>query len=317
MPESAVREELEALGIKVQGVMQLRSGRRAQAGQEERPATPHFVVTVPRGPEVARIRSLTELCGLRVTVETFVAPKDPLQCRRCQRFGHTQRNCGYAPRCVACGESHLSGECSKPQEQLKCCSCCGNHTANYRGCVKWKEARAALVRKASSTSPRPVARTKQPKTRPSKPAISAEQKSLGDGWNHVVRGGRTVKSQPTPTTTATKPAEKQPNKVAPPKKVQPAKAAPKTPKPLKKASEPKKQATKPSEAKVAKPTQPQHQPSPLEEIADLLDFLSLDQYLQLSRRLLKAVHSLPTGIDRSRAILKVIILFVAEDGSAP
>ena len=38
-----------------------------------------------------------------MTVESYVAPKGLLKCRRCQRFGHTQRNCGYSPRCVACG----------------------------------------------------------------------------------------------------------------------------------------------------------------------------------------------------------------------
>jgi hypothetical protein len=37
-----------------------------------------------------------------------VSPKGPLKCKRCQRFGYTQRNCGYAPRCVTCGVSHLS-----------------------------------------------------------------------------------------------------------------------------------------------------------------------------------------------------------------
>lgn len=39
----------------------------------------------------------------------YVAPKEPLQCKRCQRFGHTQLNCGYAPRCIACGGPHNSG----------------------------------------------------------------------------------------------------------------------------------------------------------------------------------------------------------------
>jgi len=63
------------------------------------------------------VRSLNKLCGLRVTVETYVAPKGPLQCKRCQRFGHTQRNCRYTPQCVACGGSHLSGDCPAPQGQ--------------------------------------------------------------------------------------------------------------------------------------------------------------------------------------------------------
>jgi hypothetical protein len=58
-------------------------------------------VSVFRGRDVANVRPLTDLCGLRVKVETFNAPKGPLQCKRCQRFGHTWHNCGFAPRCVA------------------------------------------------------------------------------------------------------------------------------------------------------------------------------------------------------------------------
>jgi hypothetical protein len=127
--------------------MQLRSGRRDHDATRDRPPTPHFVVSVARGPDVQKVRSLSELCGLNVCVETYVAPKAPLQCKRCQRFGHTQRNCGYTPRCVACDEPHPSGECSTPRQQLKCCSCGGNHTANYRGCSKWKEAKAALAKR--------------------------------------------------------------------------------------------------------------------------------------------------------------------------
>jgi len=130
MPESVVREELESRNICVQGVTQLRSGRHDPDTAKDRPPTPNFIVSVARGPEVSKLRSLTELCGLRVSVESNLAPKGPLQCKRCQRFGHTQRNCGYEPRCVACGGSHLSGGCSTPREQPVCCGCGGNHTAN-------------------------------------------------------------------------------------------------------------------------------------------------------------------------------------------
>ena len=144
MPKDVVRKELEALGICVQGVMQLRSGRRDQNPEKDRPVTPHFIVTVARGLEVSKIRSITQLCGLRVTAESYTVPKGPVQCKRYQRFGHTQRNCGYVPRCVACWEAHLSGECSTFKEQLQCCCCGGNHTANYRGYGKWKGPRWSL-----------------------------------------------------------------------------------------------------------------------------------------------------------------------------
>ena len=40
MPQSVVREELETLGIHVQGVTQLRSGRRDQDHTKDRPPTP-------------------------------------------------------------------------------------------------------------------------------------------------------------------------------------------------------------------------------------------------------------------------------------
>jgi hypothetical protein len=193
MPESVVREELESLKIRVQGAMQLRSGRRDQDPAKDRPPTPHFIVSVARGPEVSRVRSLTELCGLRLSVESYVAPKGPPHCKRCQRFGHTHHNCGYAPRCVACGGSHFSGGCSNPREQPQCCGCGGNHTASYRGCVKWKEAKAALTKQAperpgkSAATDRPVA----PKAQRAGPTV--EQMDLGEGWNHIVRG-RVVKA---------------------------------------------------------------------------------------------------------------------------
>ena len=41
-----------------------------------------FIVSVARGPEVSRVRSITELCGLRVSVESYLAPKRPMQCKR-------------------------------------------------------------------------------------------------------------------------------------------------------------------------------------------------------------------------------------------
>jgi len=97
MPEDVVREELENLGICVQRVLQVRWGRRDQEAAKDRPLNPHFIASLARGPDVVKVRSLTKLSGLRVTVETYVAPKGPLQCKRCQRFGHTQRTAATHP----------------------------------------------------------------------------------------------------------------------------------------------------------------------------------------------------------------------------
>jgi len=77
MPERVVRKELEALDMHVQAVMQLRSVRRNQEPTKDRPLTPHFIVSVARGPEVSKVRSITELYGLRVSVGSYVAPNVP------------------------------------------------------------------------------------------------------------------------------------------------------------------------------------------------------------------------------------------------
>ena len=70
MPESVVREELESLDIRVQGVTQLHSGRCEQDLAKDRPHNPHFIVYVVRGPEMSKVRSITELCSLGVSMES-------------------------------------------------------------------------------------------------------------------------------------------------------------------------------------------------------------------------------------------------------
>jgi hypothetical protein len=124
-----------------------------------------------------------------------MAPRAPLQSKLCQRFGHTQGSSAYAPQDFSCDEPHLSGERSTSMQPLKKCSCGGNHTANYLGCSKWKEAKAALAKRA------PIARnlTKGATGRSAtlqavRAKPSAEQENLGPGWPHIVRGERVVKS---------------------------------------------------------------------------------------------------------------------------
>ena len=60
-----------------QAVMQLRSGRRDQDQTKDCPHTPHFIAFLARVTEVSKVRSIIELCGLRVSVESYVAPKVP------------------------------------------------------------------------------------------------------------------------------------------------------------------------------------------------------------------------------------------------
>jgi hypothetical protein len=52
-----------------------------------------------------------------------------------------------------------------------------------------------------------------------------------------------------------------------------------------------------------------------EEISDLLDNLLLNASVELTCRILTYIPILPFGAARSRAVLKTVVLFVAEYGS--
>jgi hypothetical protein len=90
------------------------------------------------------------------------------------------------------------------------------------------------------------------------------------------------------------------------KAAQPAVAAPQQA-PMKKQATTGKSSPPPKKPKPA--SIPPNQ-SPVEEISDLLDNLPVNACVELTRRLLTAVPNLPSGAARSRAALKIVILFV-------
>ena len=57
--------------------------------------------------------------------------------------------------------------------------------------------------------------------------------------------------------------------------------------------------------------------STLEEISDLLDSLTFQACVQLTRRLLATISSLPKGAACPLAVLKTVILLVAKYSSTP
>ncbi|KDR15885.1 hypothetical protein L798_09811 [Zootermopsis nevadensis] len=65
--------------------------------------------------------------------------------------------------------------------------------------------------------------------------------------------------------------------------------------------------------KKTDPTPPKGQ-SPLQEISDILETLSPRACIELTRRLLAVIHSLPPGGSHPRALLKTVLLFMADNG---
>jgi hypothetical protein len=77
----------------------------------------------------------------------------------------------------------------------------------------------------------------------------------------------------------------------------------------------KKSATKPTTPDLVIPTLSCN--STFEDISDLLDRLPIQACVQLTRRLLTSISSLPQEAARPRAALKTVILFVTEYSSTP
>ena len=85
------------------------------------------------------IYNISRLMNAIVKFEPPLIKKEIVQCKRCQRYGHTQKYCNHTFRCVKCARTHPTDQCSKsPETPAKCIHCQGDHTANYKGCSAYK-----------------------------------------------------------------------------------------------------------------------------------------------------------------------------------
>lgn len=97
-----------------------------------------YLVHFQRGstsiPELSKIRAL---CNIIIQWEKYKPkPRDTVQCSNCLYFGHGGKNCHLTPRCSSCGGEHHTGECSSPDENVKCVNCGEDHPSNSRSCPK-------------------------------------------------------------------------------------------------------------------------------------------------------------------------------------
>jgi hypothetical protein len=84
----------------------------------------------------------------KLKVEEYKSRR-PLQCIRCQSFGHRANTCSLEIRCKRCGLGHGHKECPSP-EKASCTNCKGNHPASFSGCPSYKE--ALLSKKSRDTN---------------------------------------------------------------------------------------------------------------------------------------------------------------------
>lgn len=96
-----------------------------------------FLVQLSTGADVPKFKQIKYLCSCVVDIQRF-KPNNTMgtQCYRCQRFGHSAKNCNLMERCVKCVEEHATKDCPKKTRDIpaRCCNCNEDHPANYRQC---------------------------------------------------------------------------------------------------------------------------------------------------------------------------------------
>nr|XP_015905750.1 uncharacterized protein LOC107438089 [Parasteatoda tepidariorum] len=128
---SALEKYLIEFGIHPEKIIQLSK----RSGQELRPL-PLFLIIQMDTPTSRKIYNISSILERDVIVERFRGGRFQTQCFRCQKYGHTQRNCQVTePACMECAEAHLTYLCTKPiSTPAKGINCDGEHPACFSDC---------------------------------------------------------------------------------------------------------------------------------------------------------------------------------------
>lgn len=145
-------DELNALNIeeiKFQKVIPFKTKRSVR----ENIALPMFIVQLEAGSKVQKLQKINRLCHHVIKWEKFKS-NETIQCKRCQRLGHTASNCNLRYRCVKCSEPHMPGKCHitpdniSDRSKLYCANCNSHgHPASYRGCPVILELKRKMLEK--------------------------------------------------------------------------------------------------------------------------------------------------------------------------
>lgn len=133
IPTDYISQELTELGFSVRNVTNIKK-------RQSNDPLPLFFIDL--NPEIKNpdIFKLETLCYSKIKIEEPHTRRDLPQCHRCQNYGHTRSYCNRKPRCVRCGQDHLSDMCEKSKDLPATCALCGEgHPSNYKGCTVHKQ----------------------------------------------------------------------------------------------------------------------------------------------------------------------------------
>lgn len=134
-PLSAIVKEIEKTDNKVYGEI-----INAKYGPDKKPTSTFFVNIAP-GPNNNAVKDIKYIYHQSIVIEEPKKRTTLPQCQRCQQYGHSKNYCMRPYRCVKCAQGHKTADCPKKDRNTpaKCALCEGDHPANYKGCVVYRE----------------------------------------------------------------------------------------------------------------------------------------------------------------------------------
>lgn len=147
-----ITDDLHQKGHKVRNLSNI-TYKKKNEGIVEIIKLPLFFIDLEPQPNNKESIELKYIAYQSIQVEPPKPKTDIPLCKRCQKFGHTRNYCSLPPKCVKCGESHLTYDCNKdPTTPATCANCAGDHPANWRGCSHYKQLQQTSNRQHNLTS---------------------------------------------------------------------------------------------------------------------------------------------------------------------
>lgn len=148
-------------------------------GRDGRPAP---LVQIELDRKFKSIFNLEHCCGLNIKIEAKKIQRGPVQCHKCQIFGHTQPHCHAPYRCMKCAGAHSTHTCEKPTTTpAKCANCAGEHTSNNPRCPMFPKQQQQINRQSYSQITARTASNPNPAT-PTTTANPATNTSQNDAF---------------------------------------------------------------------------------------------------------------------------------------
>ena len=128
-----IKHAIEEYGHKVRNVSCMKSYKTKEN-------LSMFFIDLEPAPNNKDIFYIEYLLNAKIYFEAPYRKNEIVQCKKCQRYGHTKSYCWYPNRCVKCNQAHETSSCKKPKETPpKCVLCDGDHPANYKGCMVYRD----------------------------------------------------------------------------------------------------------------------------------------------------------------------------------